>query len=160
MFRFLFSPNGRLRRAIYGPAGLVYFGILNLFVGAYVWSTYAIGPGWWIRSLDGMIHEPQQTLALALGALHWSILGAAAVILFAGSTAAFLALSSRRLHDFGQTGMWTLLVLLPGFGAPLLFAALSIVPGLPGENRYGCNPRGPAPPAKRRVRSARAARAA
>jgi len=142
MFRFLFSPQGRLRRAVYGLTGLVYFGILNLFLGAYVWSTYAMGTGWWLHSLDGMVHQPQETVAMALGALHWSLLGFAAVMLFAGSTAAFFALSSRRLHDFGQTGMWTLLVLLPGVGAPLLYAALSIIPGTPGENRYGRDPRG------------------
>lgn len=154
MFRFLFNPNGRLRRAIYGLTGLVYFGILNLFLGAYVWSTYAMGAGWWMRSLSGMIHEPQATVGLALGALHWSILGFAAVMLFAGSTAAFLALSSRRLHDMGQTGMWTLLVFLPGVGAPLLFAALCVFPGDPEANRYGPNPRRPASVPKPTARAA------
>ena len=148
MFRFLFNPTGRLRRSIYGLTGLVYFGILNLFLGAYVWSTYAMGAGWWMRSLDGMVHQPQQTMTLAMGALHWSLLGAAAVLLFAGSTAAFFSLSSRRLHDFGQSGLWTLLVLLPGIGAPILFAVLSIIPGQPGANRYGCNPRAPEPRAR------------
>src|SRR3990167_5317051 len=125
MFRFLFNPNGRLRRAIYGLTGLVYFGILNLFLGAYVWSTYAMGAGWWMRSLSGMIHEPQATIGLALGALHWSILGFAAVLLF-----------------------------LPGVGAPLLFAALCVFPGDPEANRYGPNPRRPAPASKPAARAA------
>lgn len=141
MLRFLFSPTGRLRRSVYGLTGLVYFGILNVFLGAYVWSTYELGAGWWSRSLGAMVQEPQQTMTLAISALHWSLLGVFAVLLFAGSTAAFFALSSRRLHDMGQSGIWTALVLVPGIGAPLLFAALSVFPGQAAANRYGPNPR-------------------
>lgn len=56
----------------------------------------------------------------------------------------FLSLQVRRLHDADLSGLFALLLLLPGIGS-LILAVMSLMPGTPGPNRYGDNPRRPAP---------------
>ena len=53
-----------------------------------------------------------------------------------------VSLILRRLHDFGQSGLWLLLYLLPFLGF-LMSIILLVVAGDPGPNRYGAvNDRG------------------
>lgn len=65
-------------------------------------------------------------------------------------TAAFLvpsiAVQARRLHDINRTGWWTLLGLIPFFGAVALMC-FSVVRGTVGENRFGPDPKAATPPA-------------
>ena len=57
-----------------------------------------------------------------------------------------IALGVRRLHDFGKSGWWYLVILVPViniiFGLVLLF-----VPGNVGPNRFGPDPKGMPRPA-------------
>jgi uncharacterized membrane protein YhaH (DUF805 family) len=56
-----------------------------------------------------------------------------------------LAVLCRRLHDLDLPGWLELIVLVPIFGA-LTLLILSLLPGTPGENRYGPDPRSFSPP--------------
>ena len=50
------------------------------------------------------------------------------------------AVGVRRLHDSGRSGWWLLVSLVPFIG-PLAIIVLILLPGTPGENEYGRNPR-------------------
>ena len=50
------------------------------------------------------------------------------------------AVGVRRLHDSGRSGWWLLVSLVPFIG-PLAIIVLMLLPGTPGENEYGRNPR-------------------
>ena len=52
--------------------------------------------------------------------------------------AAFIPYCVRRLHDIGYTGWLTIAV----FIIPLALIPLLIIPGTPGTNRYGADPKG------------------
>ncbi|MFE5342664.1 DUF805 domain-containing protein [Isoptericola sp. NPDC056578] len=51
-----------------------------------------------------------------------------------------LAVTARRLHDTGLSGMWLLLWLVPGLGALAVFL-MTVLPGDRGPNRFGPDPR-------------------
>jgi uncharacterized membrane protein YhaH (DUF805 family) len=51
-----------------------------------------------------------------------------------------LAVSVRRLHDTGRSGVWVLIGLIPFLGA-LVLLVLMLVEGTPGANQYGENPK-------------------
>jgi len=50
-----------------------------------------------------------------------------------------LAVTCRRLHDAGLNGWWQLLAFIP-LGSLAVFV-MTLLPGNPGENEYGLNPR-------------------
>ncbi len=74
---------------------------------------------------------PLFVLAIAL-----MILGAVAQL---AVLVPMLAAGSRRLHDYGQTGWWQLLLLLGGCGAIVLIV-FWVLEGTQGENMYGPKP--------------------
>ena len=45
----------------------------------------------------------------------------------------------RRLHDSDHSGLWVLLIVIPGLGLLILLGSC-IFPGTPGANRYGAVP--------------------
>ena len=47
---------------------------------------------------------------------------------------------AKRLHDRGRSGWWQLAALAPVIGWAWLFLELFILPGSPGDNRYGPHP--------------------
>lgn len=51
-----------------------------------------------------------------------------------------IAVTVRRLHDIGQSGLWYLLWLLPLVGG-LILLVLLLLPGQPERNRFGPPPR-------------------
>ena len=51
-----------------------------------------------------------------------------------------MAVTVRRLHDSGKSGLWYLLTFLGGIGSIALIV-LCLLDGDPGRNRYGPNPR-------------------
>jgi uncharacterized membrane protein YhaH (DUF805 family) len=111
--RFLwlfFSFSGRLNRPAFALAGLLLY-----LIRAYpiYWMAIAMANGdqemylYWF-----------DILLMIFGVLLWS----------------HLALSAKRLHDWGYTGWWGLLFLI----ADLFFFVLLCMPkGMPGPNRYG-----------------------
>lgn len=67
------------------------------------------------------------------------------LFLLVGMVAA-TALSVRRLHDLGVSGLWLLVCLTPLFGQVLAFLlgfVLILIPAPRGENQYGLDPRDP-----------------
>jgi uncharacterized membrane protein YhaH (DUF805 family) len=77
---------------------------------------------------------------VALGAVNERLFALVSLYFFA-SLIPLLALGTRRLHDQGSSGWWLLIGLLP-FGSVVLIV-LFCLPGTPGPNRYGPDPRGP-----------------
>ena len=52
-----------------------------------------------------------------------------------------IAVSVRRMHDTGRSGLWLLVVLVPVVGW-LAFVYFAVQDSEPGDNRYGPNPKG------------------
>lgn len=50
-----------------------------------------------------------------------------------------LAMIVRRLHDTDRSGWWILITFLPLIGGLILFV-FEVLPGTPGENRFGSQP--------------------
>jgi uncharacterized membrane protein YhaH (DUF805 family) len=63
-------------------------------------------------------------------------------IYFLGSAVPLLALVVRRLHDQDKAAWWLLLGLVP-FGSLVVLVFMTL-PGTPGANRHGADPRLPA----------------
>lgn len=70
----------------------------------------------------------------SLGGILWAI-GAVA---FLAMVVANWAAASQRIRDFGQSGVWALVLLIPYIG-PLFSIALWLIPGTDGDNRYGAD---------------------
>jgi uncharacterized membrane protein YhaH (DUF805 family) len=58
------------------------------------------------------------------------------VIGFIAIAVANWAAASQRIRDFGQSGVWALVTLIPYIG-PVFSIALWLVPSTEGENKYG-----------------------
>ena len=52
-----------------------------------------------------------------------------------------LAVTVRRLHDIDRSGWWIFINLIPLVGAIVLLV-FSLLPGTPGSNRFGPDPKG------------------
>jgi uncharacterized membrane protein YhaH (DUF805 family) len=130
MLKSLFGFQGRLRRSSYFLYGLLFILVPYLAVSFAVLAMIAG------RYDDGSLLSIEVNRIEEVVAL--SVLSVGLVVI---PTWSFFAMSVKRLHDFGQSGLFSLLVLLPGIGAPLIYAVLSLVPGQAGANRYGPDPR-------------------
>ena len=51
-----------------------------------------------------------------------------------------LAVTIRRLHDTDRAGWWVLIVLIP-FAGPIILLVFECLPGTPGDNQYGEDPK-------------------
>lgn len=65
----------------------------------------------------------------------WTIV---VIVVSVGLYIPLLAVGARRLHDYGQSGWWLLLLLVP-FGNIALIV-LWVMDGTPGDNQYGPPP--------------------
>ena len=110
-----FSLRGRISPAVYFLAGLLVFimQIFPLYRLALVPPESAAAQGWGLALLASLLF----------------------------STWANLALTAKRLHDFGRPTAWALVTLVLGF---IVFIVLSLVKGDAGPNRYGTRPNAPA----------------
>lgn len=52
-----------------------------------------------------------------------------------------IAVSVRRMHDTGRSGLWVLIALVPFIGW-IAFIVLALLDSTPGDNEYGPNPKG------------------
>lgn len=59
-----------------------------------------------------------------------------------GSLIPSVAVTVRRLHDTNRSGWWLLISFLPFIGG-LVLLVFTVLPGTPGENRYGRSPLSP-----------------
>jgi uncharacterized membrane protein YhaH (DUF805 family) len=53
-----------------------------------------------------------------------------------------LAISIKRLHDRGKSGLWILLVFIPVLGWLWLLVDMGFLDGTPGPNKFGPSPKG------------------
>jgi len=74
-------------------------------------------------------------LASTVSALAYVLL-AAGLVTFVAIAVSCWAVASQRIRDFGHSGVWVLLSLIPYVGW-LVFLAICFVPSSEGENRYG-----------------------
>jgi len=116
--RLYFNGTGRARRAEYG------WFIVFMFVAGIVAGLLDI-------TMFGM--DPYTGMANS-----YVFTGLVALVLIAPAVAA----ASRRAHDFGQSGWLAVLTVIPylGFLAALVFI---FIPGQPGANAHGPNPKTP-----------------
>jgi uncharacterized membrane protein YhaH (DUF805 family) len=70
--------------------------------------------------------------APAVGAVLWFI----GVVGFIAVAVANWAAASQRVRDFGQSGVWALVLLIPYIGFAFSIA-LWLIPSTEGENKYG-----------------------
>jgi uncharacterized membrane protein YhaH (DUF805 family) len=122
-------------------------GVLGVLKAAYDFKGRALRrtywlvlAGWFVAVMGTITVAAQLDLAESdtrtfLAAVAWS-LGAVCV----------LATSIRRLHDANYSGIWLLLGFVPLIGT-LILLVLMLLPGTPGPNRYGPNPRTKSPAA-------------
>ena len=68
----------------------------------------------------------------AMSAIFWFI----GIVGFIAIAVANWASASQRIRDFGQSGVWALVILIPYVG-PLFSLALWLIPSSEGENKYG-----------------------
>lgn len=64
------------------------------------------------------------------------ILAILGIIGFIALCVANWAATSQRVRDFGQSGVWSLVILIPYIG-PVFSLALWFIPSSEGENKYG-----------------------
>ncbi len=58
-----------------------------------------------------------------------------------------IAVTVRRLHDIDFVGWWFFISFVPAVGG-LILLVFMVLPGTPGDNRFGSNPKGNPPPAQ------------
>lgn len=105
-----FSLKGRISPAVYFLAGL-----LLLIIQMFLLYRFTLAPQG--SSAQG----------------SWALAFWAAVFISAWSN---IALTGKRLHDFGKPAAWALITLVVGF---IVFIVLTFIKGDPGPNRYGAS---------------------
>jgi len=145
MFEWMILPlkryaefSGRSRRKEFWM-----FALLNLLVSGAIVTLMFVG------GLTPMaMSDPDPSIA-AFGLVFWIGLG----LLLLWSIAVFIpniALVVRRLHDRDMSGWWYLgligaqIVPFVNIIASIAFLVLMLLPGTPGANRFGEDPKGPA----------------
>jgi len=111
--------QGRARRTEYWLFALFCFLLFGALGAVFAAAAYSAGDG----RLNGL---SMMTMLL------WGIAWVALII-------PTIAVTIRRLHDAGFSGWWILLNLVPG-GSLVVFV-FTVLPGTPGDNRFGPDPR-------------------
>ncbi len=128
MFKKYATFSGRSRRQEYWLAGLVNYLLLLVWifvVGPMIAGSIISFGGFGIR------HH------FVVGITFWLLaMGIYALLLIIPS----LALTVRRLHDTGRSGLWWFIQLIPYVGSIILFV-LMCIDGTPGSNQYGFDPK-------------------
>jgi uncharacterized membrane protein YhaH (DUF805 family) len=130
--------SGRSRRMEYWM-----FTLLNVIVmTALVFIVLGAGGAAGVLEADAA-GDPSAGLAALFGGTGLLILAYAAVILIPS-----IAVTVRRLHDRDMSGWWYLgavvggMIPYVGFLVSIAFIVLMALPGTPGPNRFGPDPKG------------------
>lgn len=136
-YKRYFDFSGRSRRMEY------WMFTLFCVIVALVMMALMMAGGLSIASLAN-----PQTAQLALGPMVW--LGGGLLGLFwLGTIIPGIAVVIRRLHDRNMSGWWYLgmivasMIPIVGFIASIAFLVLMFLPGTPGPNRFGPDPKDP-----------------
>jgi uncharacterized membrane protein YhaH (DUF805 family) len=123
---FIFSINGRVRRREF------YLFVLVMAVIVFDWIMSLRDMARHARVFSNTATDGYVMNLLTRSDTHYATL--ALIVLIAYTVAA------KRLHDRGKTGWWLLTVFVPVIGWAWLALELFILPGSPGDNRYGPHP--------------------
>lgn len=115
--------SGRARASEY------WFFVLGLAIVNAVIFVALLVPA--LATMDPVTQEPG-----VLGSIGSALV---AIIVF-GTLVPVIAAAVRRLHDTGKSGWLYLLILVPFVGSIIVLVLLAL-PGEPGPNRYGPDPR-------------------
>jgi uncharacterized membrane protein YhaH (DUF805 family) len=136
-YKRYFDFSGRSRRLEYWM-----FTLFSIIIGAILFSLIIAG-GFHL----GAFTEPQAA-DLSFGPIFW--LGCFLFGLFwLGSLIPAIALVVRRLHDRDMSGWWYLgivvasMIPIINIVSGIAFFILMLLPGTPGPNRYGPDPKDP-----------------
>jgi uncharacterized membrane protein YhaH (DUF805 family) len=121
------SFEGRINRAKWW-LGLVILIIVQWIVWYVVASALGVG-----SLTSGDPAQIEQAMSDA-----WLPIGIVALLLLYPS----LALYTKRWHDRGKSGWWTLIGLVPVIGGIWILIELGILAGTSGPNQYGPDPLG------------------
>ncbi|WP_285103668.1 DUF805 domain-containing protein [Promicromonospora sp. MEB111] len=121
--------TGRARASEYW-----FFYLALVIVNAVIFAVLLIPA---LVTMDPVTQEPG-----VLGSIGSALLGIVALAAFVP----LLAAGVRRLHDTGKSGWFYLLCLVPFVGGIIIVVLLAL-PGEPGSNRFGPDPRGVPQPA-------------
>ena len=134
--------TGRSRRMEYWM-----FALLNVIVAAVVLGIKFSAGG----LDDAMVVDPQNPLAIY--GWMFSGIGMVLALWWLATLIPTIALNVRRLHDRDMSGWWYLgfivasFIPLVNFVAGIAYLVLMVLPGTPGPNRFGEDPKGATDPA-------------
>lgn len=140
-FRRYAEFNGRSRRMEFWS-----FTLLNVIVYAVI-TMLALAMGLSFSALTEL--ESGNASSAALGGGFMVLIGLGGLYMLA-TLIPSLALTIRRLHDRDMSGWWylgfTVLGMIPfvGFIASIAFLVILCLPGTPGHNKFGADPKDPA----------------
>lgn len=94
---------------------------------------------WWFQLFIVIVSIPLYILSFVAGYSGSQSLAMAAtglsVVMWLALIVPLIAVTVRRLHDTDRTGWWYLLMLVPFAGLAVL--VFMLLPGTPGDNRFG-----------------------
>ena len=127
MFKLFFSFTGRVNRGRFWA--VIAFWMLVRIGIPYILYSFAMLPG---HSLD--IQDAEATPEIFEAGKLYAVL--TVVSLF--STVSVVV---RRLHDFDASGLWAVLLFIPGIEF-IAYLVIGLIGSQRGANRYGLNPLG------------------
>ena len=127
MFKLFFSFSGRMNRGRFW--GVIAFWMLVRLGVPYLLYTFAMLPG---QSLD--IQDATASPEIFEAGKIYAVLTVISLI----ST---VSAAVRRLHDFDASGLWAILLFIPGVEF-IAYLVIGLIGSQPGANRYGLNPLG------------------
>ncbi len=137
-YKRYFDFSGRSRRLEYWM-----FVLFSIIVAAVLFALIMAG------GLNLAAFSDPQAMDMSFGPLFW--LGCLLLSLFwLGSLIPGIAVVVRRLHDRDMSGWWYLGIIVASmipiinFIAGIAFLVLMLLPGTPGPNRFGPDPKDPA----------------
>ena len=127
MFKLFFSFSGRMNRGRFWA--VIAFWILVRLGVPYLLYTFAMLPG---QSLD--IQDATASPEIFEAGKIYAVLTVISLI----ST---ISAAVRRLHDFDASGLWAILLFIPGVEF-IAYLVIGLISSQRGANRYGLNPLG------------------
>ena len=117
-----------------------YFDVLKKYA---VFGGRATRKEYWMFFLWNLI--VYVILAIILGLTsHWIMSGILVDLIFVYALAMIiphLSVGARRLHDTNHSAWWLLISLIPFIGT-IIFLVFMVRDSVPGDNKYGPNPKG------------------
>ena len=123
---FMFSIAGRVRRREFYLFSLVMAALFaNWIAGMRDISRH-------VRVYSNTATDGYLVNLVTTNSTHYAFLALLGLITY--------TVVAKRLHDRGRSGWWQFVVFVPVVGWAWLFLELYILPGSPGDNRYGPHP--------------------